>query len=625
MACAATALTPGAAKAFDLFGIHLFGDKTDEPDSPDAQPYTIELEVHSDESAVVEGVRSASRLWSDRDGKPPPSTPAFLAKATGEYAAIVGALRQFGHYGGSITIAVNGKPLESYQPDARLPHPVKVRIVVDAGPAFVFGRIRIDGRPPPLADLRARTETGSPEEAGLRAGALARSDIILKAEETLLAGWRRQGHPKPTARQRLIVADHGTHMLDVTIGADPGPQAVFGEVHVNGTTKMDREYVARQTGIVAGTPWDQDKVEEAKQRLRELQVFSSVVMKADAAPKPDGALDLTTTVAERPLHVYGADASFSTLDGLGLGGFWQHRNLFGHAEQVRLEAQVDGIESKSLQDYSYFTGATLLMPGYFGPDTDLIAKIIGQRQVLDPYSENTIRAQSGVVEHFSRTLTGTLLFNGEIDHASDGFGNRDLMLVSLPASLAYDGSDNKLEPTAGWRATLSLEPVYEAQFGTGNLISKGMISDYVALDAGRRTVLAGRLALGSIVGAPADELPPDRLFFAGGGQSVRGFAYRSLGPVLADGAVVGGRSLFESSLELRMKLTDSIGVVPFVDAGSAYRGSLPDFSGRLNVGAGLGLRYYTGLGAIRLDVALPVNPRPGDARFGLYLGLGESF
>jgi translocation and assembly module TamA len=615
----------GDARAFDFLGIHLFGDKSDETPSPDAQPYTIDLTVQNADQTLTDSVKAASHLWSDREGKAPPSTPAFLAKANAEYAAIVGALRSAGYYGGSISILVDGKPLQRLTADATLPHPVPVKITVDAGPIFRFGRIDIAGRPPELTDLRARTETGSPEGVGLVAGTVARSDVILKAEATLLASWRQQGHPKVKALPHVIVAHFNNDTLDVSIGADPGPMATFGAVRVEGTKDMDPAYVARQTDITPGEPWDEAKVEEASRRLRALQVFSSVVFKQDPVLGPDGALGLTSTVAERPKHVYGADASYSTLDGLGVGGFWQHRNLFGHAENLKLEAGVSGIDSKDPRKYSYRVGATLLMPGALGPDLDVIAKVIGERQVLDPYSENTVTAQLGVSKHFSRYLIGTVMASGQLVHASDGFGNRNMAFLSLPISLAYDGSDDKLEPSAGWRGSIALEPFYETHFGNAGVITKVSASDYYAIDAAKRYVLAGRVAVGSIVGAPAYQLPPDRLFFAGGGQSVRGYAYRSLGPRLANGVTVGGLSTFETSFEVRAKVTETIGVVPFVDAGSAFKSELPDFKEQLQVGAGLGLRYYTSLGALRLDVAAPVNPRRNDPKFAIYLGLGESF
>jgi translocation and assembly module TamA len=169
------------------------------------------------------------------------------------------------------------------------------------------------------------------------------------------------------------------------------------------------------------------------------------------------------------------------------------------------------------------------------------------------------------------------------------------------------------------------------------LVSRVDGSAYFSFDSMGRYVLAGRVALGSIVGAPADEMPADRLFFAGGGGSVRGYDYRSLGPKLPNDYIVGGESLAEASLEMRIKVTDTIGIVPFVDAGSAFSSSFPNFDETIKVGAGLGLRYYTGLGAIRLDVARGLTQVEGRVLNGgdvkrlhtppvaIYIGLGESF
>jgi translocation and assembly module TamA len=138
-------------------------------------------------------------------------------------------------------------------------------------------------------------------------------------------------------------------------------------------------------------------------------------------------------------------------------------------------------------------------------------------------------------------------------------------------------------------------------------------------------VLAGRVEVGSISGAAASMLPTSRLYFAGGGGSIRGYAHKNVGPRLADGTVVGGRSLFEASAELRIKVTETIGVVPFVDTGNAFSATLPDFSQPLKTGAGVGVRYDTGLGPLRLDVAVPLDPAPDDPDYGIYIGLGQAF
>jgi translocation and assembly module TamA len=388
---------------------------------------------------------------------------------------------------------------------------------------------------------------------------------------------------------------------------------------------MDPAFVAWQSGIVPGQPFDPDVNERAVKNLRRLQVFNSTNLVEAGAVTRDGTLPMTIAVAERPLHVFGAGGSYSTVDGLGVEGYWEHRNLFGRAERLRLEARISGIDGADPRDFTYLAGATFIKPGVLTPLTDLTASLTATREVYDPYTQNTFRGRLGLAHEFSETLTGTIALNGEYDQVDDSFGNRDLVLVSLPAGLAYDDTDNRLEPTRGYRARLDLEPFHEFEFGNTGLWGKLQGSTYLALDEDGRYVVATRAAVGSIVGAPADELPANRLFFAGGGGSVRGYPYRSIGPRLDDDDVVGGRSLVEASLEFRAKVTDSIGIVPFVDAGSAFESSVPDFSEKIKVGAGIGARYYTGIGAIRLDVAMPVNPDKGDPAFALYIGIGESF
>lgn len=612
------------ASAFDLFGLHLFGsDKADEVPAPDARRYTVAFRVETSDPDLEKALQAASTLWSEREGKPPPSTPALLSRASGDYGRLLAALRSAGYYGGAIAITVDGRPVEDLAPDATLADPAAVAVTIDSGRRFVFGSVAMKGRAAPDAARDERAAT--PESLGLLTGEPARADVVLNAETALVDAWKRAGHPKARALPRVLVAHHRTGRLDVELAVEPGPAAVYGQVKVAGTKDMDPAFVARQTGLTPGRPWNPAEIEEARKRLRRLQVFSSTRIVEDPAIDRLGALGMTVQVAERPLHVFGGGASYSTVDGTGIEGYWQHRNLFGAAESLKLEAKVSGIAGVDPRDFSYKAAATFLKPGIFTPYTDLTAQILASREVLDTYTQDTIRARIGLAHEITTRLTAKTAFNLEFDKVDDAYGKRDLILTSLPSELAWDGSDDKREPSRGFRAKAAVEPFYEAKFGNTGAILRFDASAYRALDPDRRFVLAGRIGVGSLVGARAAELPPDRLFFAGGGQSVRGYGYRTLGPIGPGGAVVGGRSLIEGSLELRMKLTDTIGVVPFVDAGSAYAGRVPDFSERPKIGAGLGLRYYTGLGAIRVDAAVPVDPVRGDPRFALYIGLGESF
>lgn len=619
------------ARAFDLFGYHLWGEKTeDKAVSPDAQRYTLTFSVAGGDADLEKRLRGASLLAEEADGTPPPSTAAFLSRARAEYGRILAGLYAEGRYGGAITITAAGRPIEQIPADAKLANPVPVIIAVDPGPAYAFGSVTIEGRPtaiPPQISPEIKPPK-SPEDLGLTPGAVARSGAVIGAEEALVAAWRRIGHPKARVVRRDVAADHPHRRVDVTLVIDPAPRAVYGETMVKGTKQVDPAFVARQTALPAGEPYSSDEVKRAERRLQRLEVFGSARVTDDAAldrrTDPAGQ-PMTVTVTERPMHVFGAGASYSTVDGAGLEGYWQHRNLFGEAERLRLDARVSGIDGVDPRKFTYLGGLTFVKPGIFDPYTDLTAQIQGAREVYDPYTEERVRARIGLAHEFFPGLDGTVALNGETSRVNDAWGKRSFVLASLPTTLTWDTSNDKLEPTSGFRLKGQAEPFYETRFGNGGLIARIDASTYWALDAAGRYVLAGRVALGSITGAPLTGLPDSRLFFAGGGGSVRGYAYRSLGPRLDDGRIVGGRSLFEASAEVRARVTDSIGVVPFVDVGSAYEGSVPDFSEKLRIGAGLGLRYYTGIGAIRLDVAAPLVRDRRDPRFAIYIGIGEAF
>ena len=184
--------------------------------------------------------------------------------------------------------------------------------------------------------------------------------------------------------------------------------------------------------------------------------------------------------------------------------------------------------------------------------------------------------------------------------------------------------DDRLNPTRGFRALASAEPSYDILNGTTFVKLRGEGSAYQALDTSGKFVLAGRAALGSIVGTSLESVPANRRFYAGGGGSVRGYAYQGIGPKDSNGQPIGGLSLFETSVEMRIAATDTIGVVPFVDAGTVSTAELPDLAD-MKVGAGIGLRYLTAFGPLRIDAAVPLNREPSDPHFAIYAGIGQAF
>lgn len=625
--CLAAVVIAGSASvahAFEIFGIKLFEDQAERDEAAlivDPQPYTVTLSV-SEAGAVEGAVRNASALIAD-EAEPASGTAGLVAKARGDYRRLLAALYAEGRYGGAVSIRIGGREAADIAPDATLPDPVDVTIAVTAGPEFTFSDVAIVNQAPPTSDPDDQVEL--PVMRGYGAGQVARSTVILAAETLALQAWREQGHPKAEILSRDVVADHATQTVSATITVGPGPRAGIGPVEVTGTRDMDPAFVRQQTGLVVGEDYDPDTLEKAQKRLDRLQVFSAARFEAAQEVGSDGLLPYTLIVDELPGRRFGVGASYSTLDGLGLEAYHLWRNLFGQAERLRLDARVASIAYPvNTSQFDYLFGGTFTKPGFLTPDTDLVVAASAERTLYPTYTETSATGSAGLTHFLSDeiTLRGSLGY--ERARFDDAFGTRDFSTVFLRGGVTYDGRDSTVDPTEGWYVDAEVEPYYDFGFGNagGRLVAEGRT--YFSLTEDNRVVLAGRLKGGALLSGGLDQIPPDRLFFAGGGGSVRGYGFKSIGVDNGAGVVTGGRYLLEASVEARVKVTEDIGVVGFLDGGYVAADRLPGLND-LRLGAGIGLRYETGLGPLRLDVAGPLNKRPGDGDYAIYAGIGQAF
>ncbi|PWL19400.1 hypothetical protein DKP76_02295 [Falsochrobactrum shanghaiense] len=636
-ACFSTASLSSAA-AFEIFGVRLWGEaKKDDADAVIADPlkYSVNVEMtgnrtnadgtQADLKSVIEG---ASGLVADED-RPASGSAGLLAKARGDYRRILAALYDQGRYGGTISIRVGGQEANDIPVDAAIPDNAKIDISVDPGPQFLFSRTAISNIAPPPTDRRDKVQ--SPQDAGFAPGEVARSTTILKAERLAVEAWRHQGYAKARVTSEDIVADHADNRISADIGLDPGRKAHYGPVSVVGTARLDPQFIAWMTGLKPGQEYDPDDIERAKKRLGRMEVFRAMNFEEAEAIEPDGTLPITLNVQERKPRRIGAGVEYSTLDGFGVTGYWMHRNLFGRGERLRFDAKVSGIggsqdNSFDPANYTYLLGASFAKPGVFTPDTDFVAALDAKREVLDAYTETSVNAKVGFTHIFSEELSANIYAkasHGRFD--DDFFGKREFTTGGLEAGVIYDDRNNKPDPSSGVYLEGNIQPFYEFQRGNFATRFTAEGRTYYGFGETDRVILAGRVKVGSIVGASIEDLPPNQVFLAGGGGSVRGYSYRGIGVETSTGDVIGGRSLVEASGEVRARVTDSIGAVAFLDAGYVGEQSFPDFSEEMRLGTGLGLRYLTGLGPIRLDVAVPLNRRSGDPSYAFYVGIGQAF
>ena len=615
------------AHSFELFGIKIFGGKEEEVDDTIGEPYRYAIEFSvtqtADENDLTDLLKGASSLWQDRE-KVASGAAGLLAKARGDYRRILASLYAEARYGGTISITVDGREAADLPPDAEISNPATIRVSIDPGPLFHFRNAETVNRAPPTDD--PKDQVMSPEKAGFIAGGIARSGVIVQAGKLSVEAWRQQGYPKAELAERRVEAAHDQDVVDATLVLEPGRRAVFGGVTVQGTERMDPDFVAYMTGLPIGQEYDPDDIKKANDRLARLDVFRAARIEEADQITADGSLPVAVIVQERLPRRFGFGGTYSTLDGLGLEAYWMHRNLFGKAERLRFDAKVAGIgDTFKVDEFTYRVAAAFTKPGVFTPDTDFIASLVGDREVLDAYTRNAIVATTGFTRIFNDELSGRIYASGGYAKFDDDvFGKREFQTAGFLGGVNYDSRNDKANASRGFYLDLEAEPYYEFNYGNPALRMVAEGRTYYAFDEDARIVAAGRLKIGSIIGPDIAELAPDKLFFAGGGGSVRGYEYRNIG-VQTPAGLVGGRSLVEASAELRGKVTDSIGVVAFVDAGYVGADSLPKFSEDIKVGAGLGLRYLTGLGPIRLDVAVPLTPSKGDPDFAFYVGIGQAF
>lgn len=613
----------GSASAFEFLGIKFFeeqGEIDAEAVIADPQPYSAELRTGA-KGDLETKIRNASSLLAGQ-AEPANGAAGLLAKARADYKRILGALYDEGYYGGAISILVGGREAAKLPPDAVLPKPVAVELRVEPGPLFHFGRIGIANRAP--LDVPADDFVEAPEEVGFAAGEVARSKVILQAETLAVEAWQQLGYAEAKVADRQVVADHATQTVDVAIMVEPGRRALVGPVVARGTERMDPDFVAQQTGLVPGAEYDPDDIARAQKRLARLDVFRAMRLEAASSIGSDGVLPFDVVVEEQEQRRFGAGASYSSIDGIGLEAFHLWRNLFGRAERLRLDAKIAGINwPVDSAQFDYAFGATFTKPGFLNPDNDLVAAIAAERTVLPAYTETSATARVGLTQYLfdDVTLDGAVYYERSI--FDDDFGTRDFSLAGLTAGAVWDARDNAQDATEGFYLAATAEPFYETMRGYMAFRSTAEARAYWGL-MDDRFVLAGRAKIGALLGPALSDLPPDRLFFAGGGGSVRGYAYRGIGVDNPDGTVTGGRYLLEGSLEARFKATEEIGIVGFVDGGYVAADTFPGLD-QLRLGVGVGLRYYTSLGPLRLDLAMPLNKRASDPDYAIYVGIGQSF
>jgi translocation and assembly module TamA len=552
------------------------------------------------------------------------------ARAREDEQLAIRLMRSIGYYDATAVSTIEQNPANSGN--------LNVVLTATPGGRYRLGEITVvadETDPPGMVRSELALREGEPIDAARVQGAEA--NVALKLPQ--------QGYPFVEVGQRDILLDEARLIGDYTLPVTTGPRSSFGAITTEGDAVFDLDHLNIFPRFRAGELYDVRRIDDMRDALIATGLFSTVSVEPQRTgqPGPDGTeqVNLLVRQNEGPARTLSAEGGFAAGQGLRLEGAWTHRNLFP-PEGALIVNGIAGTQEQGL-------GVTFRRSNAGRRDRTVSLRALASRNDYEAFEaftgtiagrisyDSTPIWQKRFTYYYGFELVGTNEDRFDFDL---GERVRDTYFIgALPLFGGFDMSDDLLNPTRGYRLKLNLSPEVSLQ-GNASPYVRAMVEATAYFPVSDDLVIAGRARAGSIAGIARDDLAPSRRYYAGGGGSVRGFGFQQLGPRTLEPnpdfdpenpdeedeflrRPIGGRSLNEFAIEARYRF-GNFGIVPFIDAGQVYDSALPRLS-NIRFGAGIGGRFYTNFGPMRVDVATPINRQPGESLINLYISIGQAF
>jgi translocation and assembly module TamA len=574
--------------------------------------YTVEVEGLSaigPAEELLAAFRKSSTLEAEH--KDPANAAQIGRRASADADLLAELLRSQGYYDAVVEPRTerNGNAL---------------RVILDAEPGvqYRFASVELPGLDEAGADAAKLRETFA-----VQAGDPVIAADVIAAGVALTTALGEEGFAEAKVGEQDIEVNHQTHLATLSLPVTPGPVARFGAIRVSGQPPFSARHVAVIARFKPGDQFKRSELDDLRRALIATTLVSNATI--SLVPVQGGrVVDLDVRLEPAPSHTIAGDIGYGTGQGALIEATWTDRNFFNPEGALTLRGILGSKEQ--------LAGIQFRRSNFLQRDQTLDLQFTASHQKFDAYEAKTLLL-AGHVERLSNFIwqkKWTWSYGAQL-LATDEQGvfspagvkdTRTFFIAALPLTLGYDGSDNLLDPTTGFRLSGWISPEYSGH-GQSLTYVRSQIDFSAYRPVSDRVVVAGRIRLGTIFGADDFDLAPSRRFYSGGGGSVRGYGYQQLGPKGMDGDPIGGRGLAEFALEARIRLSQfggNFGIVPFFDGGTLTTSAMPDFANwRFAVGAGL--RYYSLFGPIRVDVGLPLNRQKGDGPFAVTVSLGQAF
>ena len=574
--------------------------------------YTVDVEglgAVGGAEDLVKQFRQQSTLEAEK--KDPANAAQIGRRASADADLLTQLLRSQGYYDAAVEPRTE-----------RAGETLRVILSADPGVQYRFASVDLPG-----------LDAAGPDAAKLRGAFAVKAGDPVIAQDVIAGGAAltqalgEEGFAEAKLGEQDVEINHQTHLASLTLPVNPGPIARFGAIHVSGKPPFNAHHVGIIARFKTGDQFQRSKIDD----LRRALIATTLVANADIrlVPVQGGrVVDVDVKLEPAPRHTISGDIGYGTGQGALIEATWTDRNFFNPEGALTLQGILGSKEQ--------LAGVQFRRSNFLQRDQTLNLQTSASHQKYDAYEARTVLL-SGNIERLSNFILQkkwTWSYGAQL-LATDDHGvfspagvkdTRAFFIGALPLTLGYDGSDSLLDPTRGFRLSGWISPEYSGHGKSLTYVRSQLdASAYRPISDG--VVVAGRIRLGTIVGASDYDLAPSRRFYSGGGGSVRGYGYQQLGPKDMDGDPIGGRGLAEFALETRIRLKQfggNFGVVPFFDGGSLTTKAFPDFS-HWRLAAGAGVRYYSMFGPIRVDVGIPLNRQKGDGPFAVTVSLGQAF
>ena len=563
---------------------------------------------------VLKELKNASELVSLQD-RPPASINGLRYRTRADIPNLLQVMKALAFYDAHI----------DYEIETIHETTLRVNLFIHPGPQYRLGSYEIfhgncsDNSPlPGCYDI-------CPEDVGLHIGQAADSISIVNAEMALLHFLARCGYPLAYIDKRKVIVDMAKETVDAAVCVQEGPIAHFGPITFFGLKEVRPRFIEHKIAWKEGDVFSLDLVDETQRRLLKSDLFSSVLISHAEELDETGELSMKVRLAEAKHRSIGFGVFYATIDGPGGTINWTHRNLRGMGEYLNIEGNAS---------QKFFSGTILYRkPDFFTFDQNLSALGSVSRENITAYLAFTYGESNRIERQIDEHRSFSIGLKGEYIDVHESANNGHFFVLGLPIFYKYTTADAPLNPMKGYSIAYSATPYQSLNDGGTRYIKQHLTSNfYLPLAPAGKVTLALHAQFGSIAGAKQNLIPIPKLFLGGSEDDLRGYSYKTVSPLgrrkakKDKDAILGGRSAIFTTVELRIRLTSSIGIVPFADFGTVTLNEWPQVEAKWYKSVGAGIRYFTFFGPLRLDVGFPLDPRKELDTWGkVYASIGQCF